>query len=110
MTPILAALLICTSPGVIDGDTLRCSDGTRIRLWGIDAPERSDPAGPGSTRALSRTITGQTLTCERKGKSYNRIVARCWIGRTDVASEMVRQGQVADWPRFSHGAYTAPRK
>ena len=101
----LAAALICASPGVVDGDTLRCNDGTRIRLWGIQAPERHEPAGPASTRALARIVTGKTLVCEAKGRSYERVVARCWIGRTDVAGEMVRQGQAVDWPRFSGGLY-----
>lgn len=106
---ILAAALICTNPGTVDGDTLRCQDGTRIRLWGIDAPERHDQAGPASTRALAAIVSNRTLTCQRKGRSYERIVARCFVGRTDVAGEMVRQGQAVDWPKYSHGFYGSNR-
>lgn len=105
MTPILAAALICTSPGPIDGDTWTCAEGYRVRAWGINAPEKHEPAGPAATRALSRIITGKTLTCEPKGKSYNRTVARCFIGKLDVAGEMVRQGHAVDWPKFSGGEY-----
>lgn len=105
MTPILAAALICTSPGVIDGDSLRCADGTRIRLWGIQAPERYEPAGPASTRALARLVAGKTLRCTPKGRSYERVVARCFIGPVDVAGAMVRQGQATDWPKYSRGFY-----
>lgn len=31
---------------VIDGDTIQVSDGTRVRLIGIDTPETVDPSGP----------------------------------------------------------------
>lgn len=105
MTPILAAALICTSPGVIDGDTLRCADGVRIRLWGVQAPERHEPGGASSTRALAALVAGRTVRCTHKGRSYRRIVARCFIGRRDIAGEMVRQGHAADWPRYSRGFY-----
>lgn len=100
-----AAALICTSPGVVDGDTLRCADGTRIRLWGISAPERYEIDGPASTRALARIVAGQTMRCIPKGRSYERIVARCFVGGRDVGGEMVRQGFAADWPRYSRGFY-----
>ena len=107
MTPALAiAAFICAHPGVVDGDTFRCAGGVRVRVWGIQAPERYEPAGPASTRAMSRLIAGQALTCQPRGRSYERIVARCILpdGR-DVAAEMVRQGQAVDWPRYSHGFY-----
>ena len=103
---LAAAAFICAQPSTIDGDTWRCADGTRVRAWGIQAPERSDPGGPASTRALSRLITGKTLRCERKGKSYDRIVARCWSGKLDIGGAMVRGGWASDWPRFSGGLYS----
>lgn len=102
---MLAALILCLHAAAIDGDTLRCEDGTRIRLWGIQAPERYEPEGPASTRALSALITGKTLTCEPKGRSYDRIVARCTLSGEDVAGAMVRQGQAIDWPKYSGGHY-----
>lgn len=106
-TPAIAdpsGLIVCTSPGIIDGDTMACGD-QRIRLWGIDAPERYTPTGPASTRALAAITTGATLVCTPKGSSYHRTVAQCWIGQTDVAGEMVRQGHAVDWPKYSKGYY-----
>lgn len=109
IAPILAAAVtfVCINPGIIDGDTVACQWGPHVRIWGIQAPERSDPGGPASTRALAQIINGNSLVCEKRGKSYNRVVAQCFIGATDVdpAAEMVRQGQAVDWQKYSHGAY-----
>lgn len=102
---ILAAAFVCANPGIVDGDTLRCADGTRVRLWGVNSPERHEPAGPAATRAVARIIGGRTIRCERKGKSYERIVARCTVNGRDIAAEMVRQGHAVDDPKFSRGAY-----
>lgn len=104
---LAAAVFLCASPGVIDGDSLRCQDGTRVRVWGIQAPERHHAEGPAATRAMGEIIRRTDLRCERKGKSYDRVVARCRRtsdGR-DIAAEMVRQGHAVDWPRYSGGEY-----
>jgi len=108
MNPILAAAFLCVMPVQTDGDTLRCDQGRgeRVRLWGVDSPEAHHPGGHAATRALSQIITGKTLTCEKRGVSFNRTVARCFTpdGR-DVAAEMVRAGHAVDWPAFSGGYY-----
>ena len=104
-SPALAETFVCKSVGITDGDTLRCSSGVRVRPWVIQAPERHAPGGPAATRALAAIAGGRDLRCERKGKSYDRVVARCWLGPTDVASAMVTAGHAEDWPRFSGGTY-----
>lgn len=100
-----SGLILCADPRVIDGDSFACDGNLRIRLWGVDSPERDAPGGLQATRALADLTIGQTLVCTSKGKSYDRTVAQCWIGKTDVAGEMVRQGQAVDWPKFSGGLY-----
>ncbi|WP_332763963.1 thermonuclease family protein [Phenylobacterium sp.] len=97
-------LIVCESPGLIDGDTMVCA-GERVRLWGIQAPERADPGGPAATRALAEITKGQTVICIARGRSYERVVAQCFVGDMDVAGEMVRRGQAVDWPKFSRGHY-----
>lgn len=110
-SPALAqTTFTCVRPGVTDGDTLRCEGGQRVRLWGIHAPERSDPGGPASTRALAEIVRGQTLLCRKRGTSWGRTVGQCWIGSRDVSAEMVRRGQAADWPEFSKGYYAGAGK
>ena len=104
MTP-LALLLTLTGALAIDGDTIRHGD-LRIRLFGIDAPERSDMGGTASTLALQglldRGVTCQPVDVDR----YGRTVAICTLDDgTDIACAMVAMGQARDWPRFSGGRY-----
>ena len=64
-----------------------------MRIWGIQAPERHEPGGAAATRAMSRIGGRADLTCQRKGTSYQRVVARCRLpSGQDVAAELVRQG------------------
>jgi endonuclease YncB( thermonuclease family) len=41
---------------VTDGDTIVLMDGTRVRLHGIDAPERDQPYGDIATAALNDMV------------------------------------------------------
>lgn len=100
-----AGAFLCVSAAVVDGDTLRCADGTRVRIWGIAAPERREPGGPAATRALAELVGGRTLTCQPVATSFDRIVARCWTLGPDIGAEMVRRGVAKDDPRYSGGAY-----
>jgi endonuclease YncB( thermonuclease family) len=104
----LAAAFLCVYPDVHDGDTFRCHDGPRVRVWGIDAPELKTPAGPASTRALRQLVAGKILTCVPKGHSYDRVVALCTVNGRDIAAEMVLGGWAVDWPKYSHGRYAKP--
>lgn len=88
----------------LDGDTIRCGE-TRYRLWGLHAPERSDPGGPQAQAALAEIIA-PGVSCEPTGAtSWDRIVARCYVDGRDVAEMMVATGLAADCPAFSGGVY-----
>ena len=104
MTPL--ALLLAVS---IDGDTFKI-DGHRIRLWGIDAPERSEIGGTAATLALQglldRGVTCQAVDVDR----YGRTVAICMLDDgTDIACALVAMGHARDWPRYSKGRYEGCR-
>ncbi len=90
----------------IDGDTIK-ADGTRYRLWGIDAVEMDEPGGRAARDALSGIIAGQPLACTQIDTDrYGRPVVRCTLpGGTDPACAMVAAGQAKDWPRYSGGHY-----
>lgn len=91
---------------VIDGDTFVLADGTRIRVWGLDAPERDEAGGSAATEALGDLILGHHVSCEDMGKSYNRTVGRCLLeDGTDPAAEMIRLGVSTQYCRFSRGYY-----
>ncbi|MFO7553781.1 MAG: hypothetical protein R6W88_01120 [Desulfobacterales bacterium] len=46
---------------VIDGDTFELTDGTNVRLIGIDAPEAAEICSAQATQKLSSLIAGETV-------------------------------------------------
>ncbi len=109
-----AVLFLCAVLTVTDGDTFRCTDGTRVRLAAIDAPElgpcrgrRGRICAPGdgqaSKRALERLIGGRALRCRRVGWSYRRAVAWCEAGGIDLSCAMVRGNWAVRLPQYDRG-------
>lgn len=105
---IAAALLHGEASRVSDGDTFTLSSETRIRLFGIDAPELNqkcrrdnacEPCGQRSRDALATVAQGD-LICERRGKSYDRTVARCVVGDKDLALEMIKAGHAMVYGQY----------
>jgi endonuclease YncB( thermonuclease family) len=117
---ILLALLVClSSPAlagveIVDGDTLRI-DGERVRLWGMDAPERkqacaiggqSVPIGQRATDTLRQILSNGPLRCDAKDRDrYGRTVSECWAGEVNVSEAMVRLGWAWALPRYSKDRY-----
>lgn len=88
----------CTILRITDGDTVVCSDQRRIRLLGIDAPERAQkPFGARATGALAELLpVGSDAGVEldvRATDRYGRTLAYLYTpdGRM-VNPEMVRRG------------------
>ena len=103
-------------PSVIDGDTIEIH-GTRIRLYGIDAPESAQMCfdgfgkkyrcGQRSSLALADFLDAHRPTsCIEVGRDqFRRIVAVCTADGVDIAEWLVRRGHALDWPRYSYGYY-----
>ena len=52
----------------------------RIRLGGIDAPEKAQPFGEKSKQNLSRLVFGKDVRVEwEKRDRYERIVGKVWV-------------------------------
>ncbi|MBN2640378.1 MAG: thermonuclease family protein [Victivallales bacterium] len=80
-----------------DGDTFIMGIGDRlirIRIWGIDAPEKQMVDGDISTAILKNFIEGKRVTCINKGEHRNRIVAQVFYRQRDVALELLKMGAV----------------
>ena len=88
----------CVVQTVSDGDTLRCDDGTRIRLLGIDAPETAQaPHGPDAARALREmSPRGSVLRVEtdvQPRDRYGRLLAYLYTAEgVHLNHRMVREG------------------
>ncbi|PQA88896.1 thermonuclease family protein [Hyphococcus luteus] len=94
---------------VVDGDTLYIKGlETRIRLWGLDAPERGKKGGYRATRMLREIAHGRHLSCREVDiDRYGRIVAQCFRpdGR-DAAALMIESGAAKEYLRYSGGYYS----
>lgn len=112
---MIAATLFCLVVGISDGDTLtaRCGEPgeyqqVKVRLAGIDAPERKQPYGERSRQALAELAFKKTarLECGKKDR-YKRSVCNVWVAPAsapdgpqtlDAGLAMVSQG-MAWWYR-----------
>lgn len=105
---------------VVDGDSLEIA-GVRVRLHGIDAPERDQDCrdgygqtyscGRAATRALADAIAGRSVTCiPVQVDQYDRDIARCTVDDADLGEIMVRGGHALDYARHSRGRYAAAER
>ncbi len=79
---------------ITDGDTLYVLDANsqqhKIRLAGIDAPERKQAYGLASRKHLASIVAGKQVTVEyQKRDRYGRIVGKVLLDRIDVCLEQV---------------------
>src|SRR5437879_9996269 len=87
---------------IVDGDTLEIH-GTRIRLWGIDAPESSQlcrgddslqyRCGAKAANDLDAFIASRPVSCIPISLDrYGRTVASCSVGGVDLGEWLVGNG------------------
>lgn len=101
--PSIAATLQGRVVAIADGDTLTVLDSTKnqhkIRLAGIDAPEKRQPYGDASKRSLSEMAYDRHVTVKwDKHDRYGRIVGKVLVDGLDVDLEQVKRG-LAWWYR-----------
>lgn len=97
---------------VVDGDSLR-SGSLKIRLHGIDAPERKQlcktdsgddwPCGSAATSAMTEIVgTTPRLVCSLVDVDrYGRLIMRCHAGGTDISEALVSRGLALAYRRYS---------
>jgi endonuclease YncB( thermonuclease family) len=89
MSSVWAEVLVGKVVAVADGDTITVLDDTKvqhkIRLAGIDAPERKQPFGQRARERLSELVFGKTVQVEtEKTDRYGRQVGKVLIEGRDA--------------------------
>ncbi len=122
---VSAEKIIIGKAQVIDGDTIKIN-GKKIRLFGIDAPEKNQicskksnsyNCGLTSKKFLKEIIKNEKIECTYKNLDrYGRIIGKC-ISHTkiensnetvpfDINYQMVRNGRAVEYKRYSKGEYS----
>jgi endonuclease YncB( thermonuclease family) len=102
---VYADTLIGRVVGVTDGDTITVLDSTntqyKVRLSGIDAPEKKQAFGQVSKRSLSDLVYAKTVQVEwHKTDRYNRIVGKVLLNGTDTNLEQVKRGLAWHYSKY----------
>ena len=116
------ALIFEGIPKIIDGDSLEINNN-KIRLFGIDAPEKKQickkpyliisflislgfqkkyECGLLATKQLKKLINNKTLKCISESKDrYNRYLSICYLKNKDINSWLVKNGYAIAYKKYS---------
>jgi len=90
--------------GISDGDTLTVlveRTQVKIRLSGIDAPEKGQAFGGKSKDALAEKVFGKNVRVETQGQDkYGRTLGMIFVGNRNVNVEMVEEGWAWQFKRY----------
>lgn len=83
--------------GIADGDTVTVLDEAKmqhkVRLTGIDAPEKKQPFGTRSKQSLNDMVSNKTVMVESdKRDRYGRELGKVLVDGMDVNLEQIRRG------------------
>ena len=93
--------------GISDGDTLTVLDATntqhKIRLSGVDSPERGQPFGQVCKESLSDLAYGRTVAVEsNKQDKYGRVIGKVLVDGEDANLEQVRRGCAWHYKKYQN--------
>lgn len=95
---------------VVDGDTVEIQTEERVRLIGIDSPERGDPYYTEARNKLSELVLNKQVRMEKdvsEKDRYGRLLRYLYVGNLFVNLEMVKQGYASVYtypPDVKHSA------
>ncbi|MBE2985335.1 thermonuclease family protein [Campylobacter sp. RM6883] len=91
---------------ISDGDTITVltpqKEQVKVRLHGIDAPEKKQAYGNKSRQFLSNLIAGKEVEVKEKGKDiYKRTIGTIYLNGTDINTQMVASGYAWAYVKYS---------
>lgn len=97
VSPSFAETLTGVVVGLADGDTVTVLDAEevqhKVRLAGIDAPEKRQPFGDRSRQHLASLVFRKQVVVQwHKTDRYGRIVGKVLVGGLDAGLEQVKAG------------------
>ncbi len=100
--------------GVADGDTVTVLDASRqqhkIRLMGIDAPEKKMPYGNRSKQSLSDMVFDRQVQVEYSKKDrYGRTVGKIIVGGVDANLAQIKAGMAWHYKQYQRDQSVADR-
>ena len=100
---------------VSDGDTIMLLDDAKIlhkvRLTGIDAPEKNQPFGDASKRSLSSLIFNKDIVLIwDKRDRYHRILGKVLLNDVDICLEQVNRGMAWHYKEYQREQSPADRE
>ena len=107
---ILFLLLQCITGKVVkvqDGDTVTIltADSTqvRVRLDGVDCPEKAQAFGAKAKAFVSDLCFGEVVTVEDKGKDrYGRVIGIVWADSININEALLRNGLAWHYKQFNN--------
>lgn len=93
--------------GIADGDTVTVLDASntqvKIRLMGIDAPEKKQAFGNKSKESLSALVFNKQVTVEyNKRDKYGRTVGKIIVNGVDANLEQVKAGTAWHYKKYQN--------
>ncbi|HEY6018958.1 MAG TPA: thermonuclease family protein [Candidatus Paceibacterota bacterium] len=106
-SPVYADTLVGRVVGVSDGDTVTILDASntqyKIRLMGIDAPEKNQPFGQKSKQHLADLVFNRSVTVEySKQDKYGRTVGKITVGEVDANLEQIKAGLAWHYKKYQN--------
>ena len=99
---------------VADGDTITVLDAEKtqhkIRLQGIDAPEKAQAFGAKSKQALYEMVHGKTVQVSfEKSDNYGRILGKVLLDGQDICLQQIKAGLAWHYKKYQNQQPLADR-
>jgi micrococcal nuclease len=112
VTTIVADELRGKVVSIADGDTITVLDAAKkqhkVRLNGIDAPEKAQPFGAKSKARLGELVAGKDVVVDwKENDQYGRILGTVYMDKLNVNKQMISDGFAWFYRKYSKSSELA---